>query len=502
MFGLSKLTRKIGSPGSSPERQGEAGTSPARTSRHRPASPSGMPAPRQAAAQPEARQVFQPRVDIRGEHARRTQLDWNVASRLYDPRVLNAERLKVQDELFNRDGAGGLTVVLNPKEVQAKIAENMKARANAHNYSSGEVRQRLDADPGLKAEFDAVFRQLNLIPGGGMVSFRPFEIMHIASENLAARQQDAPRTAFDPQAGATHQPERPGREAGGSRVPPAARFVSSPERRAEVFGHREERRPSVPSPTVGAGMARPRADNVPMARPKVSGGEAGPSHSPVVEQRPGKEPVRSASPEVPGPVPGWRTAQSRRTRPSHSVSMAPPVQTAPAEAANAAPRPALTRSNQFQGPRFNPAFASVRPQGSPEAASAPPGAGRRVRFAEYAVKEGIAERTDGTKPRPARLPVEQRDQSLSEINQQIRSNMILKSQGMLPLDEEEGQTSAPVDAPAVSRPGPLTLEDFGFSIEEGVSDAETAHEATVEISEEDRETIATRLENFRPIAPR
>lgn len=174
------------------------------------------------------------------------------------------------------------------------------------------------------------------------------------------------------------------------------------------------------------------------------------------------------------PDAGRRDAASRRTRPAQAVPQAA-SQAAPQEApgrstGSTAARPTLTRGHPLQGPRFNPAFAPVRPQGAPLPADGPaPGAatGRRVRFAEYVVREGIAEPTDGTRGRPARLPPEERDTRLSALHQQIRMNSFHAARGELQDADDGAEPSAP------------------------------AQESVV-VSAEDRETIESHWERLRP----
>ncbi|WP_053842591.1 hypothetical protein [Paracidovorax avenae] len=166
------------------------------------------------------------------------------------------------------------------------------------------------------------------------------------------------------------------------------------------------------------------------------------------------------------PDAGRRDAASRRTRPAQAAPQAAPGRSTGSTAA----RPTLARSHPLQGPRFNPAFAPVRPQGALAPADGPaPGAatGRRVRFAEYALREGIAEPTDGTRGRPARLPPEERDTSLSAIHQQIRVNSFHAARGELQDVDDGAELSAP------------------------------AQESVV-VSAEDRETIESHWERLRP----
>lgn len=146
-------------------------------------------------------------------------------------------------------------------------------------------------------------------------------------------------------------------------------------------------------------------------------------------------------------------AARQRRAPPGEARRPPDAPGAPGRSAGStAARPTLTRSHQFQGPRLDPAFAPVRPQGAPAPADPPASGaatGRRVRFAEYAVREGIAEPTDGTRGRPARLPPEERDTSLSAIHQQIRMNSFHAARGELQDADDGAERSAPAQESVV-----------------------------------------------------
>ncbi len=418
------------------------------------------------------------RPDLRTVPSNSPPLPWSMASRLYDPDVIAAERLRVTDEMLLQASPNGEAAVLNRADIEDAVERNMAARANASNLPRNEVARRLESSPELRAEVDRLFVTMDGLRSGTL-AYRRAELVHIAAENLAARErrqtQDAPPPASDPQADRLHAP-------------------------------------------LGEPRRRQRGASPQTARPSAPGEGAGPSNAREAGLRPGKEAVESESPSdasAPPATAHWRGATSRRTRPALAVESAPAsVQASPARAAEpssptgdtpaAGDGPKLTRSTQFQGRRFNAEYVAVRPQGSAEPADTPAGTGRRVRFAEYAVREGIAERTDGSKGKPARLPRELRDASLSEIGEQIHRNQILQSQGMLPPDdEEEGETSEPAGAGNGQSAGPLTLESFGFSLDDdensdAISEDRVDPDEAMEISDEDRSTLARAPSMFAP----
>ncbi|WCM87150.1 hypothetical protein [Acidovorax sp. NCPPB 3576] len=420
----------------------------------------------------------EPRADLRTAISSSPPLQWSMASQLYDPDVIAAERLRVSDEMILQASPDGNAFVLNRDDIDAAVQRNMAARADANNLPRDEVARRLNGSPELQAEVERLFQKMDGLRSGPL-AYRRAELVHIASENLAARGRQ--RTQQAPGAFPEPQPE------------------------------------STPAPLYQP-QRRQRSTSPQTARPGPSSDGAGPSQGQDASRRPGKEavpPEPSSEASAPPVAGGWRGATSRRTRPAPTVeSVASPVQASPARAAEpssptgassaAGDGPRLTRSSQFQGRRFNAEYVAVRPQGSAEPADAAAGSGRRVRFAEYAVREGIAERTDGSKGKPARLPRELRDASLSEIGEQIRRNQILQSQGMLPPDdEEEVETSAPAGADNGQAAGPLTLESFGFSLDDdensdAISDDRVDQDEAMEISDEDRSTIAAAASMFAP----
>ncbi len=473
MLGLGHIKRKLTGGSSSLERPASPPASPPRTSPHRHASPHGMPPSRQTGAGPVAGQMGQPRIDLQAQRNRTARLDWSVASQLYDHRVISAERNKIGSQMFAQ-ATGSETFVPDRAALDRAVKENLTARANASNCSTEEVFRRTAADPHLKAEYEAVCAKMSTINNQG-VSFHRFEMLHIAAENLAARQRAGQRQNLQ---GGAHQP-------------------------------------TASTPAYPSQRLRRQRDESPAPRPGTSSEGAGPSRPQEAIRRPDKEPVQpeapleSSSPTSPSAT-GWRAATSRRTRPASPPppeSVAAPVPASPASAGapsdatgpsvTAGEGPKLSRSTQFQGRRFNAAYAAVRPQGGAEPAAAVAGARRKVQFAEYAVREGIAEKTDGTKGKPAPLPGELRDGSLSEINQQIHRNKIMESQGLLPPDDEdEAETSASSEAGSRRTSEPLTLESFGFSLEQDsdsdtISDHGLADEEAMEVSEEDRAAIGS-----------
>lgn len=471
MFGIGHIKRKLTGGSSSSERPASTPASPQRTSPQRHASPHGMPPSRQAGVGSPAAQGAQPRVDIRAAGISSSPpLDWSIASQLYDPGVIAAERRRVNQEMFSHAPTNGDAFRPNRPAVEQAVQGNIAARANAANLPRAEITRRLEGNLDLQAEVNRVGQKMQGLVSGGF-RYRRAELVHIASENLAARARG--RTRETP----LHQSSQPAENA------PLPRYQPSSQRTQRDASPPEIRRET---PSDGAGPSR-REESV---------------------RRPGKEAAQPESSEtsaLPNAA-GWRSATSRRTRPSSQVANGLP--SAPTAAATgietsgeagassaASDGPKFSRSNQFQGRRFGADYASVRPQGSAEPSDAPSGTRRRVSFAEYAVREGIAEKTDGSKGKPARLPRELRDNSLSEIGQQIRKNQILESQGMLVDDEDEieGETSESGGS-GTGITAPLTLESLGFSIEDDghsddVSSNGSVREDAVQISEDDQATI-------------
>ncbi|MDA8454850.1 hypothetical protein M4R22_08750 [Acidovorax sp. GBBC 3334] len=178
-----------GRPSHSPRAEGGASAShsPARGSSHRPANAHGMSAPRNEPGGRRAEgHVRPPMADMRAERGGRSTMDWSVAKQLYDPLVLSAEALAIQVDMFAQGNRA--PVRQTGEEVDRQIGSRLRAKANAHAYTHEQVAQQLSANPRLNAEYEALRDKAANIPG--RISFDAFELLHIATANLAARAED------------------------------------------------------------------------------------------------------------------------------------------------------------------------------------------------------------------------------------------------------------------------------------------------------------------------
>ncbi|CAM3356477.1 hypothetical protein [Paracidovorax anthurii] len=227
-----------GSPSHPPRAEGRTSAphSPARGSSHRPVNAHGMSAPRNAEDRRAEGRASPPRADIGANQRGRARLDWSIARQLYDPLVLIAEGRAAMTAMHSPGNSAG--VRMDAEETDRQIGDRLRAQANAHAYSRQEVRQRLEANPDLKAEYEAVVQKSMRIGAGGPIMFDAFEMLHIATANLAARAEardtSPPRRDYAPHAPARPRPSAPplggeGRAPHGVGNPPG--LPSAPGRR-------------------------------------------------------------------------------------------------------------------------------------------------------------------------------------------------------------------------------------------------------------------------------
>ncbi|SFE30840.1 hypothetical protein SAMN04489710_12715 [Paracidovorax konjaci] len=209
--------------------------------------------PRLGGAGSVAGQGGSPRAELRAANISTSPpLDWSIASQLYDPGVIQAERLKINHQMLAQAPADGNAVGVNRSALEASLRENLQARADANNLPREQIDQRLAADPALQAEFTRLSAKLHLVSTGPL-PYRRAELVHIAAENLAFQAQaeaQAPsrRRRSGPPAAAGSPMRAPAAEGRARPVPPA---------RPEVPRHPEAARVASPRAEPGPAPARP-----------------------------------------------------------------------------------------------------------------------------------------------------------------------------------------------------------------------------------------------------